>query len=183
MQNRNGIDRRVRLGLGTGHVILGIGLAVVPLAALRARYLPVDLTLGVVATVLAGSGAALLCGLRRAPLFARVSAAVALVAGLAFTTALVWTAAYLKGIYGDLGRGASAFFTLLVFTVLPYLVVYPVLALVLLRPAAAPATTAGGTAAPPAAAPGPDVKADAPGPAVEAGAEPGAAEKDGRRPA
>lgn len=147
MQNRNGIDRNVRLGLGAGHVILGIGLALVPLVALRARYLPVDLTLGVVATLLAGSGAALLCGLRQAPLFARVSAAVALVAGLAFTTALIWTAAYLKGIYGDLGRGASAFFTLLVFTVLPYLVIYPGFALVLLRPAAAPAAAAAATTA------------------------------------
>ncbi|MBN1773692.1 MAG: hypothetical protein JXB32_20685 [Deltaproteobacteria bacterium] len=134
MENRNEIARNVRLGLGTGHVVLAIGLAIVLLVALRARYLPVDLTLGLVATLLAGSGAALLGGLRQAPLLARVSAAVALVAGLAFTTALIWTAAYLKGIYGDLGRGASAFFTLMVFTILPYLVVYPALALFLLRP-------------------------------------------------
>ncbi len=134
MDNRNEIARNVRLGLGAGHVVLGIGLAIVLWVALRARYLPVDLTLGLVATLLAGSGAALLVGVRQAPLLARVSAAVALVAGLAFTTALIWTAAYLKGIYGDLGRGASAFFTLMVFTVLPYLVLYPGLALVLLRP-------------------------------------------------
>jgi|GEM_PF-4253235 len=182
MQNRNGIDRHVRLGLGAGHVILGIGLALVPLVALRARYLPVDLTLGVVATLLAGSGAALLCGLRQAPLFARVSAAVALVAGLAFTTALIWTAAYLKGIYGDLGRGASAFFTLLVFTVLPYLVVYPGLALTLLRPAAA-APAAAETAPPPAAAPEPDAQAGDPKAAADTGARHDAPEKDDRRPA
>lgn len=173
MENRNGIARNIRLGLGTGHVVLGIGLAIVLLVALRARYLPVDLTLGLVATLLAGSGAALLGGLRQAPLFARVSAAVTLVAGLAFTTALIWTAAYLKGIYGDLGRGASAFFTLLVFTLLPYLVVYPGLALLLLRPA---------PSAPAAAA-----KPDATAPAskeqgvAESGAEAEGA-KDDRRP-
>lgn len=139
MENRNELARNVRLGLGTAHVVLGIGLAIVLLVALRARYLPVDLTLGLVATLLAGSGAALLVGVRQAPLLARVSSAVALVAGLAFITALIWTAAYLKGIYGDLGRGASAFFTLIVFTVLPYLVVYPGVALALLRPPPAPA--------------------------------------------
>ena len=153
MDNRNEIARNVRLGLGTGHVVLGIGLAIVLLVALRARYLPVDLTLGLVAMLLAGSGAALLGGLRQAPLLARVASAVALVAGLAFTTALVWTAAYLKRIYGDLGRGASAFFTLMVFTVLPYLIVYPGYALVLLRP-----TTAAVVEAPKAEAP----KDDAP---------------------
>ena len=103
MDNRNEIGRTLRMALGAGHLVLGIGLAMVPLVALGARYTPVDLTLG-------------------------------LVAGLAFLTALVWTASYLKGIYGDLGRGASAFFVLIAFTVLPYLVVYPGIALALLRP-------------------------------------------------
>jgi len=103
--------------------------------------MPVDVPLVLIAALLTGSGAALLYGVRQGPMLARVASAVTLVVGLAFLTALLWTASYLKGIYGDLGRGASAFFTLIVFTVLPYLVVYPAVALLLLRPpreAAAP---------------------------------------------
>jgi len=134
MDNRNEIGRTLRMALGAGHLVLGIGVAMVPLVALGARYTPVDLTLGLVAVLLAASGGALLGGIRQGPMLARIASAVALVAGLAFLTALVWTASYLKGIYGDLGRGASAFFVLIAFTILPYLVVYPGIALALLRP-------------------------------------------------
>ena len=153
MENRNEIPRNVRIALGTGHVVLGIGLAMVLLIALTARYMPVDVPLVLIAALLTASGAALLYGVRQGPMLARVAAAVTLVVGLAFLTALLWTASYLKGIYGDLGRGASAFFTLMVFTVLPYLIVYPGYALVLLRP-----TTAAVVEAPKAEAP----KDDAP---------------------
>jgi hypothetical protein len=134
MENRNEISRNVRIALGTGHVVLGIGLAMVLLIALTARYMPVDVPLVLIAALLTGSGAALLYGVRQGPMLARVASAVTLVVGLAFLTALLWTAAYLKGIYGDLGRGASAFFTLIVFTILPYLVIYPSVSLLLLRP-------------------------------------------------
>jgi hypothetical protein len=142
MENRNEISRNVRIALGTGHVVLGIGLAMVLLIALTARYMPVDVPLVLIAALLTGSGAALLYGVRQGPMLARVASAVTLVVGLAFLTALLWTAAYLKGIYGDLGRGASAFFTLIVFTILPYLVIYPSVSLLLLRPPTAPAKPA-----------------------------------------
>ncbi len=141
MENRSELGRTLRMALGAGHVALGITLAIV-LVVLPARYLPVDVTLGLVAILLAGSGAALLAGIRQGSLLARLASGVALVAGLAFLTALVWTASYLKGIYGDLGRGASWAFILLAFTVLPYLVIYPGVALALLRPRAGAAEPA-----------------------------------------
>lgn len=137
MEHPNDIGRTVRIALGAGHVTLGLGLAIVLLAALGARYMPVDIPIGLVAVLLTASGGALLVGVRQDVLLARIAAAVTLVTGLAFLTALIWTASYLKGIYGDLGRGASAFFTLVCFTVLPYLVLYPGIALALLRPKAA----------------------------------------------
>jgi hypothetical protein len=142
MENRNEISRTVRIALGAGHVVLGIGLAIVLFAALPARYPQVDVPVGLLALLLTGSGAMLLYGVRQGPLVARISSAVAFVVGLAFLTTLLWTASYLKGIYGDLGRGASAFFVLVAFTVLPYLVIYPGAALLLLRPTRPPAAGA-----------------------------------------
>jgi hypothetical protein len=139
MEQSNDIGRTVRIALGAGHVTLGLGLAIVLLAALGARYLAVDVPIGLVAVLLTASGGALLVGVRQDVLLARIAAAVTLVTGLAFLTALIWTASYLKGIYGDLGRGASAFFALISFTVLPYLVLYPGVALALLRPKTADA--------------------------------------------
>lgn len=128
------IKPTVRVVLGVGHLALGLGLAIVALVALPARYLPVDFAVGIVATVLMAAGAGLLLRVGPGVLLARIASAVALVVGLCLLTALIWTASYLRGIYGELGRGASSMFLLLSFTILPYLVVYPIIALVLLKP-------------------------------------------------
>ena len=137
MDNGNGISRTVRIALGSGHAALGAGLGLVLWLALPARYVTVDLPVALVALALAGSGAVLLKGgVPRDLLLARIASALTLVVGLALLTGLLWSAVYLKGIYGDLGRGASAFFKLIAFTILPYLVIYPGVALFLLRPGA-----------------------------------------------
>jgi hypothetical protein len=141
-QVREEANRSIRLAIGVGHVVLGIGLFLALVAVLGAKYLPVTTAVVLMSVLLTGSGAALLIGAPRHVLAGRIAAGTTLVLGLAGITALVWVAAYLDGIYGDLGRGASAMFTLIVFTVLPYLVIYPAVALVLLgrceTPAAVP---------------------------------------------
>ncbi|MBI5503075.1 MAG: hypothetical protein HY907_22710 [Deltaproteobacteria bacterium] len=134
MDNGNEVSRTVRIGLGSGHVALGVGLGLVLWLALPARYLPVDVPVALIALLLVVSGGALLGSVRQGPLLMRVSSALTLVVGLALLTGLLWSAVYLKGVYGDLGRGASAFFKLIAFTILPYLVIYPGVALFVLRP-------------------------------------------------
>jgi hypothetical protein len=136
MENRKEkIGPGLRWSIGGGHLALGVAVGlVVPFLALPARYLPVDVQLWLVGVLLVVSGAGLLAGWSVGPLLARIASAIALFVGLTFLTALLWTASYLKGIYGDLGRGASAMFVLVAFTVLPYLVIYPAVALVKLRP-------------------------------------------------
>ncbi len=129
----NDLRQPVRMALGAGNLGLGIFLALVAIATLRARYLPVDLGVGLVATLLAASGAALLLRVGPAAVLARVASGVTLAVGLSIITGLIVSASYLRGIYGDLGRGASSMFLLVAFAVVPYLVVYPVVALALLR--------------------------------------------------
>ena len=109
MDNGNGISRTVRIALGSGNLALGAGLGLVLWLALPARYVAVDLPVALIALALAGSGAVLLKGgVPRDLLLARIASALTLVVGLALLTGLLWSAVYLKGIYGDLGRGASA---------------------------------------------------------------------------
>jgi hypothetical protein len=92
---------------------------------LPTRWWVADTGGAIVATLMAASGAALLANHRLAETVTRIAAAVVLAHGLALFAALALTASWLYGVYGPVGKGGAALFTLVALLVLPYLVVLP----------------------------------------------------------
>jgi hypothetical protein len=65
---------------------------------------------------------------------ARIASAITLALGLLLLTALLVTAAWLGGVYGQVGRGGAILLGIVAGLVLPYLVLLPAFELVWLQP-------------------------------------------------
>jgi hypothetical protein len=109
-------------------IVLGVGLYALPV-----RFWVVDvLVIASVVGVLGGSGVALArpaLSLRAL----RVAALSLLGIGLLLVGAAAMSAAFLSGVHGDYGRGGTLLMLLIVFLMVPYTLVYPVLELLWLH--------------------------------------------------
>lgn len=131
-------------------LVLGVGLFELP-----TRWWPADVLVGgcVLGVIVTSAFVFARPAFARAAL--RVGASVLLGIGLVLLGTAALSLAFLAGIHGDFGQGGVALMLLVMFLVLPYAVVYPVVELRWLGPA--PRAAAGGlTAASPPAAPSSD---------------------------
>jgi hypothetical protein len=103
--------------------------------ALPARWWAVDTVTIVLAALLAAGALGLIRGTAWAERVARWAAFAALGVGLVLIATLAFTASYLAGIYGPVGRGGAIILVLVAALALPYLVVLPAAQLVWLRSA------------------------------------------------
>jgi len=127
-------QQRVRgvIGFAIGNfvpaLVLGVGLYALPV-----RFWVVDvLVVAAVLGVTGGSGVAL----ARPALSLRalkVAALALLAIGLLLVGAAALSAAFLSGVHGDYGRGGTLLMLLILFLMVPYTLVYPVLELLWLH--------------------------------------------------
>lgn len=92
---------------------------------LPTRWWVADTGGAIVTLLMAVSGLSLLANHRLGETVTRIAAGVVLAHGLALFAALTLTASWLYGVYGPVGKGGAALFTLVALLVLPYLVVLP----------------------------------------------------------
>jgi hypothetical protein len=130
-RQRNGTLRRV---FGVLNLVAALLTLLGVFQGLPARWLPVDLAAGVVALLLLAAGAGLVSNARWGEQVARVASMVTLAAGLVLFALLAFTASYLSGIYGPVGRGGALILVLVAALTLPYLVAFPASQLLWLGP-------------------------------------------------
>jgi hypothetical protein len=121
----------------TGNIVLGLAAPLGAFLSLPVRYLPVDLSSGLLAALLLVSA----WGLARARPWCRpvlrISALCVLGLGLAGVAALALGVAYLGGIHGAVGRNALQTAIWGSLLIAPYLIAYPCLQLLWLQKVAA----------------------------------------------
>jgi hypothetical protein len=128
------LSRRAAFVFGTSDLVTAALIGTGVFVALPARWAPVDAVAGVLTALQLVSCAALWVGTPWAARFASLTATAALVVGLALVTTLAWTASWLSGVYGSVGRGGSIILVLVAALALPYLVVLPLVKLFWLAP-------------------------------------------------
>lgn len=99
------------------------------------RWLPVDAPLLVWALLSSVVCVGLVCRRSWSRPLARLLAAMGLVLGATAVTLLVWSCAYLWGIYGPVGKGGTLIMAAVALLVLPYFVILPAWQLWLFREA------------------------------------------------
>ncbi len=104
---------------------IGLGLLFAIWGLLPARWWPVDVLGSVLAVALLVAGAALCLGLPWARRAGVVTSMVTLAAGTGLSTALAFTASYLSGLYGPVGKGGALILVVVAALVVPYLVALP----------------------------------------------------------
>ncbi len=127
-------DPRARLAFGVVNLLVALLVGVGVFRYLPTRWWVVDGGAAVVALLLGASGVALLAKWPSAVRLTRIASGVVLVLGLALFTVLVATAAWISGVYGQVGVSGAVIFGLVSFLVLPYLVVYPAVELAWIGP-------------------------------------------------
>jgi hypothetical protein len=125
--------RRLALVFGAADLLTAAVVTVGVFMGLPARWAPVDVAAGVLVALKLGSGVSLLARASWAPRLATVAAAVALALGLALVTTLAFTASWLAGVYGPVGRSGALLLALVAALALPYLVVLPAVQLFCVR--------------------------------------------------
>lgn len=134
-------DPRARVGFGIANVAVAAFVLVGVFRLLPTRWWVVDLGAVVVGALLGASGAGLLGRWKSAERITRAAAAVVLALGLALVMAVVATAGWLSGVYGQVGATGAIIFGLVGALVVPYVVVLPAVELAWLGPRARPAPT------------------------------------------
>jgi hypothetical protein len=132
-------DRRARIGFGIANVAVALFVAGGVYRFLPTRWWVVDLGAAVIALLLGASGVALLRRSAWAERLTRVAAGIVLILGLALFTAIVTTAGWIGGVYGQVGASGAIIFGLVAALVLPYVVVLPAVELAWIGPRAKPA--------------------------------------------
>jgi hypothetical protein len=131
--------RRARIGFGIGNLAIALFVLAGVFRLLPTRWWVVDGGAAVVALLLGASGGALLAKAKVAAQLTRIASALVLVIGLALFTALVTTAGWLSGVYGQVGFSGAVVFALVAALVLPYIVVFPAVELAWIGPRPKPA--------------------------------------------
>ena len=119
------LPRRGAIGFAIAHVTTAALLVVGVFMALPSRWTPVDASAALLIALHVAAGVALFVQSAHAAAIARISAFLSLGAGLLLIAIVSWTAAYLSGIYGPVGRGGAIIMTLVVALAVPYLVAIP----------------------------------------------------------
>jgi hypothetical protein len=119
------MKKGARIGVGLLNVGVALLVACGVFRGLPTRWWVVDGGAAIVTALLLASGASLLADHRLAERLTRLAGFVVLALGLALFAALALTASWLYGVYGPVGKGGSALFTLVALLVFPYLVVLP----------------------------------------------------------
>jgi hypothetical protein len=127
-------DRRARIGFGVANLAVAAFVVGGVFRFLPTRWWVVDTGAVVVGLLLGSSGLALLCKLPIAEPLTRIASAVVLVLGLALFTAIVTTAGWIGGVYGQVGMSGAIIFGLVAALVLPYVVVLPAVELAWIGP-------------------------------------------------
>ena len=124
--------------IGFGVVNLGVAALVAwgVFRLLPTRWWVVDDGAAIATFLMAASGFALLANHRLAEPVTRIAGFVVLALGLGVFAALALTASWLYGVYGPVGKGGTALFTLVALLVFPYVVVLPAALLVWVGPRA-----------------------------------------------
>ena len=120
------MKKGARIGFGALNLAVAALVAWGVFAGLPTRWWVVDDGAVVVCALLAASGIMLLVDHRLKEVVTRAAGFVVLALGLAVFAALALTASWLYGVYGPVGKGGSALFTLVALLVFPYLVLLPV---------------------------------------------------------
>ncbi len=124
--------------IGFGIVNLGVAALVAwgVFRGLPTRWWVVDDGAAIVVALMGASGVTLLANHRFAERVTRVAGFVVLGLGLGVFAALALTASWLYGVYGPVGKGGAALFTLVALLVFPYVVVLPAVLLAWVGPRA-----------------------------------------------
>jgi hypothetical protein len=118
-------------------VFAGIVAALVTLGVfvgLPARWAPVDVPAALVAAGEIAACVALVRWRPSSPKIVRAASALSLAIGLVATALLAWTAAYLFGVYGPIGKGGAVLYLFVLALVVPYLIALPAARLVWTNP-------------------------------------------------
>ena len=128
------LPRRGAILFAIAHLTTAALLVVGVFIALPSRWSPVDASAGLLVALHTAAAIALLAHSAHAALVARVAAFFSLGGGLLLTAIVAWTAAYLSGIYGPIGRGGAVIMTLVIALTVPYLIAIPACELLWLGP-------------------------------------------------
>jgi len=127
-------DRRARIGFGVANVAVSVFVVAGVFRFLPTRWWVVDGGAVVVGLLLGASGVALLAKAPIAERLTRIASGLVLVIGLALFTAIVTTAGWIAGVYGQVGASGAIIFGLVAALVLPYVVVLPAVELAWIGP-------------------------------------------------
>ena len=109
-------------------LVLGVGLYALPV-----RFWVVDILVSAAVLAVSGGSGVALARPALALRALRVAAIVLLGIGLLLVGAAGLSAAFLSGVHGDYGRGGTLLMVLILFLMVPYTLVYPVLELLWLH--------------------------------------------------
>ena len=127
-------DRRARIGFGIANLAVGAFVVGGVFRCLPTRWWVVDTGAIVVGLLLGSSGVALLARARVAEALTRVASGVVLAIGLVLVAAIVTTAGWIGGVYGQVGASGAIIFGLVAALVVPYVVVLPAVELAWIGP-------------------------------------------------
>ena len=130
------MKKGARIAFGTTNACVAALVAWSVFRALPTRWWVVDDGAAIATFLMAASGFALLANHRLAEPVTRIAGFVVLALGLGVFAALALTASWLYGVYGPVGKGGTALFTLVALLVFPYVVVLPAALLVWVGPRA-----------------------------------------------
>jgi len=131
-------DRRARIGFGVANVAVAAFVVVGVFRFLPTRWWVVDAGAVIVGLLLGSSGLTLLAEAPIAEKLTRLASGLVLAIGLALFTAIVGTAGWIGGVYGQVGASGAIIFGLVAALVLPYVVVLPAVELAWIGPRAKP---------------------------------------------
>lgn len=116
---------RGRLVFAVLAALVALLVALGVFAGLPARWAPVDVPAAIVMLSEIAAMVALLRWSPRSGLVVRATSGLLLAVGLTLIALLVWTGAWLYGVYGPIGKGGALLYFFVAALALPYLVVVP----------------------------------------------------------
>jgi hypothetical protein len=169
-------ERRSEILFAVGNlvpaIVLGVGLYALPV-----RWWPADIVIGSAVIAVPVTSAVAFGRPLASRKALRVGAGVLLAIGFVLLAAALLSVAFLSGIHGDFGQGGMTLMALIAFLVLPYAIVYPVLELRWVGPAAKKPAKAAESAPAPVAAQAPNADESAPPSPAASNADGGAPSK------
>jgi hypothetical protein len=119
------LTKRARILCAIGSFTSALVVAGGVFLGLPARWAPVDVTAAIVAIACVVSGAMMASGRGPKERVARIVNAIVLALGLLLVIVLAWTAGYLSGIYGPVGKGGAGVLVVVALLAGPYLIALP----------------------------------------------------------